>query len=402
VNTTFNVSNYRNLAGMKYSVYDDSTGNFLYSKAFNVYASIDQYEAKTQFELSPSPNFQFHFGGKYTSTIIRPFKTDMSPDLQDEVGYYEPMDPLPFHELSFNYENEIRIGKDWLIRPGMNVSAYRFRDYHYNSFQPRFFTSYRINKEQQFFFSWSRMAQFIHQVTSPYLGINGEFWVPSTALLLPSESNMFNLGYNLKNNKGVNFSAEVYYKKMSHVTNYGEQGNLFYDEDTWEQDISSGKGWSYGTEILAGKKIRDWQFQLTYTLSWSWRQFDDINDGKKYPFKYDRRHNLNMAISYHPSRKWDYNLLWSFNSGDNILLPPDDLKRAPSCQRINVNASYTFNQGPQCSHRISAGLYNTSQVNDKYASEFSPNYGDSGHADAAIFQNRLFNMTYYLSYTFNF
>jgi hypothetical protein len=404
VNTTFNVSNYRNLAGMQFSLYDDSTDTLITSKAFSNYASIDQYEAKTQFELSPTPYLQFHFGGKYSSTIIRPFKTDLSQELQEEIDYYQPGNPLPFREIALNYENEIKIGQDWLIRPGMYLTRYSFKDYHYNSFQPRFFSSYRINRDQQVFFSYSQMAQFLHQVTSPFLGINGDFWVPSTSLLRPSESTMYNLGYNLKNNKGTNFSAEVYYKKMKNVTNYGEQGNIFYDEDTWEQDILSGKGWSYGAEILAGKKIKSWQFQLSYALSWSWRQFEYLNDGQKYPFRYDRRHNLNVSVNYRPTKNWDFNLVWFFNTGDNFLLQSDSTNdrsvRGPSCNRFNFNTNYFFNQGKHVSHKISAGFYNAYQANNKYQSDIYN--ADNSDFNTTVFRNRLFNTTYYLSYTFTF
>src|SRR5262249_42290502 len=154
-----------------------------------------------------------------------------------------------------------------------------FKTYNYNVFQPRLFASFMLNKEQQILFSYSQMGQFLHQVTSPFLGINSEFWVPSTALLHPVESNMIDLGYSLKGKKGFAFSTDLYYKQMYNVTNFAENGNIFYDENTWESDILAGKGWSYGAEALIQKKYKKWSFQSAYTLSWSWRKFAGINEG---------------------------------------------------------------------------------------------------------------------------
>ncbi len=430
VNTTFNVSNYHNLAGMKFNVEDSITGEVRSSKAFNNYASIEQYEAKSQFELSATPDVQFRFGGKFSRTIIHPFNSDISPEFRDQLDYYKPMKPLPFNELALYYENEIHVTPDLLLRPGMHFTAYRFRDYNYNTFQPRLFASYRLAPDQQLFFSYSRMGQYLHQVTSPFMGINSEFWVPSTRLLRPVESNMVNLGYNLRSKRGTNLTGEIYYKKMDNVTNFAEKGNIFYDETTWEQDILAGKGWSYGAEILAAQRLKRWRLQLSYALAWSWRQFDGINDGRKYPFRYDRRHNLNVSVNYMPFRFWELSLLWYYSTGDWLWLPagsdpdfndsrpPDapnhdldpsksfiyydrlyNLKRAPAYHRLNFNTNFYLSTG-RLKHKLSAGLYNAYQAKTKYLPDFWNMEGDT--FNSTLTSNRIFNFTYYLSYTFSF
>ncbi|HVI45724.1 MAG TPA: hypothetical protein VM802_12690 [Chitinophaga sp.] len=413
VNTTVNVSNYHNLAGMKFTVYD-STGEAKETKAYNTYASIERYEARTQFEINASPTTQFRFGGKALYTVIHPFGTNISSKVGEVPDGFKAMKPLPFTEYSLYYENEFRLHPRLLIRPGVLFSSYKFRSYNFSSFQPRLFAAYRIGKNQHLSFSYARMAQYLHQVTSPYLGVNSELWVPSTALLRPAESDMFNLGYNLNDNKGNFFSADVYYKKMNNVTNFADKGNNFYNEDTWEQDITTGKGWSYGAELLAGKKWKKWQFQLSYTLAWSWRQFEDVNDGKKFPFRFDRRHNVNIAANYRPDKHWDLGMVWYFSSGDwlqsvNILPVEDDdgfkydwsspySKRGPCNQRINANVNYHFVTG-NLRHKVSGGLYNAYQSRLKYSTDIE-NAGDNGNLNLS--GNRIFDLTYYLSYTLNF
>lgn len=430
VNTILNVSRYSNLAGMKFSLSGDSTGQQS-SKVFNNFASIEKYEGKSQFELNTSTNMQFRFGGKAAYTIIHPFSTNISPEFREEIDYYKPMKPLRFKEFSLYVESEFHIGNVLLFRPGVNFSAYKFRDYHNNAVQPRFFASLMISKRQQIFLSYSRMTQYLHQVSSPFLGINSECWVPSTKLLRPAESDMLNMGYHFSDKKGTSLSAEVYYKQMKNITNFAERGNIFFDENSWERDIRAGKGWSYGTELLGIKKIDKWQLQLSYALSWSQRQFIGINEGKRYPFRYDRRHNLNVTVNFNPVRKLDLSLVWYFSSGDWLPLPPEIkpdfnrpasgaagntdpdsgnafiferssyvFKRTPGYHRLNINANYSFLSGRQLRHKISAGVYNAYRADRKYLMDIWNLENDDYNTTFSA--NRIFNFTFYLAYGIKF
>ncbi|MFL9485550.1 hypothetical protein ACI6Q2_22405 [Chitinophagaceae bacterium LWZ2-11] len=430
-NTTVNVSNYHNMAGMQFTVIDDSTGLPRKSVAFNNYASVEQYEAKTQFEINPSARLQFRFGGRMSRTVIHPFNTDISPEIRRRLDYFTSMKPLPFTEAGLYAESEIKILPNLLIRPAVYFNDYKFRNYQYTSFQPRFFASYRLNKSQQLFFSYSQMGQFLHQVTTPFLGINSELWVPSSALLKPATSSMLNIGYRAKINSGFNFSAELYYKKMNNVTNFAEHGNIFYDEDSWENDILSGKGWSYGAELFAVKKWDKWSCQLSYTLSWSWRQFAGINGGRKYPFRYDRRHNLSLALEYHPTKYWDMNLVWYFSSGDYLFLPNNfsgdfnnpggsgntnqdpsstnpfvynnvhvNSLRTPAYHRLNFNTTFNFNPAGKFKHQISAGVYNAYLADNEYLPDIWNT--DNNTYNTTFTKNRLFYFTWYMTYSIRF
>lgn len=431
VSTTLNVSGYNNLAGIKFSVFNDSTRQTEDSKALNNYASIGKLEAKTQFEYNALPGAQLRFGARYAYNTIRPFNSNISTEFQEQSGYYQPGSPLRFRELSMYLENEWHIGSDILIRPGLNYTIYKFRDYTHCSLQPRLFAAWKFNKNQQFTFSYARMVQYLHQVTSPFVGINNELWVPSTNLLRPVESHMVNAGYNFNDKKGLFLSADAYYKEMRNNTNFAEKGNILYDEDSWEKDILAGKGWSYGLELLSRKHINKWQFQLSYALTWSERQFAGINEGKRYPFRYDRRHNLNAVINYSPLKNWDLDLIWYFSSGDAEFLPPgaaDDFdtptpvnpgnkepddknsfvfdrtgyrfKRLPPYHRLNFNTSFSFRTGRQLTHKLSTGLYNAYQARNKYIPDVW-NQEDGGY-NTTLSKNRLFDLTFYLSYTLKF
>lgn len=60
---------------------------------------------------------------------------------------------------------------------------------------------------------------------------------------------------------------------------------------------------------------------MGYTLSWTWRRFPDLNDGHKYPNKYDRRHDLSIVGIYELSPKWKLSSIFVFGTGNATSLP---------------------------------------------------------------------------------
>ncbi|MDH3650312.1 MAG: hypothetical protein OEQ53_11550, partial [Saprospiraceae bacterium] len=58
-----------------------------------------------------------------------------------------------------------------------------------------------------------------------------------------------------------------------------------------------GKGWSYGAEFFLRKNTGRLTGWASYTLSWTDQKFADLNFGRAFPFKYDRRHNFALVGS---------------------------------------------------------------------------------------------------------
>ena len=88
-------------------------------------------------------------------------------------------------------------------------------------------------------------------------------------------------------------SLEGYYKQMHNVISYKEGASfLFGLENDWQDKVTQGEGESYGAELFVQKKFGRTTGWLGYTLSWNYRQFDEINGGRRYPFRYDRRHDF--------------------------------------------------------------------------------------------------------------
>jgi len=430
ITTTLSTSNYYNLAGFIYTNYDDSTGQAIARRSFNTYSSLAHYAARTQVEIRMTNAVKFNFGGEFAYTRIKPFESRIDSSIAIDPGSFQSFTPLPFREITLYSETDIVVNKHLLLRPGIHFSKYRFRDYQFTSAQPRLYVAYKLGAAGQIYASYSRMTQYLHLLTNPSLGINSDTWVPSTGLLHPEDSRSLDLGYSFKK-KDVSFTAAGYWKKMYNVTNYTEGKSFFINTDsTWEQNVQTGKGWSYGLELMGEKSGRKLNMHIAYTLSWSWRQFDQINQGKKFPFKYDRRHNLNIAVTYKVDKSKDISLLWMIASGDLFTLPeriypdfdnaqqisnPDDMLksyrfiyhfsgindyRTNPYHRLDLSASYHPPRKKRFGFNWTAGVYNV------YGSPGQYSYGLEGSLHnksiVIVMKNQLFNITPYLSSTVDF
>jgi hypothetical protein len=368
-------------------------------------------------------------GAKYSDTRIRPFDSNVSADFIDRPGDFNAFPPLSFQETVLFYENEIRPDKQFYFRPGLQVSFYRHNDYHYISWQPRLYAVYKMDQHNQFDISYNHMTQYMHLVTNPYMGINSDAWVPSTPSLNPEESDMFNLGYSFRSDNKLLVQADAYYKQLKNVTNYAEGKNLFLNTADWSQSVQLGKGWCYGLETKAEKVTDKWFFHLSYTLSWNWRQFAELNNGAKFPFKYDRRHELNAAATYKYNKHWSFSSFWMFATGDVYSLPnqvyPDfddaqqisdplapkeyrliyhssvaKMYRTLPYHRLDVSASNYHSLGKNLSSRLTAGIYNIYGSPSQYVYDLEGTLGKRSLVVTTKYQ--FFKITPYISYTVAF
>lgn len=429
VNSMVSVSNYNNSAGFRYSLYDSTGYSLQDHRVYNTYSSIKQYNAQSQLELYATNNLKFNIGAKFSYTKMKPFNTNVSADFIDKPDNFNSFPSLNFQEVVIFYENEIKAGKNFYLRPGLHTSFFQYNSFHHTSLQPRLYGVYKLNALSQFNFSYNHMTQYLHLVTNPYLGINSDAWIPSTAILKPEESDMINVGYAHQTIKKLTFAAELYFKQLRRVTNYVEGKNLFLNTTDWEQNVQSGKGWGYGLELKAEKKMARWQTHIGYTLSWNWRRFNDINDGKKFPFKYDRRHEVNLAATYKLNKHWDLASLWTFSTGDVFTLPnriypdfdaaqqiadplvPKEYRlvyhssatnqfRTLPYHRLDVSASYHQLPGKKLNSMLTAGVYNIYGSPSQYIYDLEGTLGK--RSLFVTTQYKLFSITPYLSYTISF
>ena len=141
------------------------------------------------------------------------------------------------------------------------------------------------------------MTQFIHLLSNVGIGLPTDLWVPSTARIKPQQANQVAIGFAKTYKSQYEFSLEGYYKKMTNLIEYKDGASYLEIEGDWQDKVATnGHGKSYGMEVLVQKKTGRVTGWVGYTLSKAVRQFDELNFGKEYPYKYDRRHYISVEI----------------------------------------------------------------------------------------------------------
>ena len=164
--------------------------------------------------------------------------------------------------------------------------------------------------------------QFLHLVVRNDITLPTDTWFPSTQTILPANSTQYVLGAEttLFNNELL-VSVEGYYKSMRNLLEFKENAGFNSVFTTREQDLTVGTGEAYGMEVFINKQIGAFTGWIGYTLSWTTRQFAELNKGKPFFPRYDSRHDISVTFNYKLSEGWELGASWVFASGQAFTMP---------------------------------------------------------------------------------
>jgi hypothetical protein len=89
----------------------------------------------------------------------------------------------------------------------------------------------------------------------------------------------------------------------------------------WEKNLTAGKGWAYGMEFLVRRTAGKFTGWIGYTLSWTLQQFDELNFGKKFYARYDRRHDVSIVAMYNVGKRVTLSAAWVYATGNAVTIP---------------------------------------------------------------------------------
>ena len=296
-------------------------------------SNIQDYTLKYDLSFLPNPNHTILMGAMLTYHQFKPgafaMKSNTYPE--DNIDRTSKLHAL---EYALYAEDEIKIKNKFKINPGLRLVGYSTVDgKSYFSAEPRLNTSYNFLPNLAMKASYAMMQQSIHLLSNSTIGLPTDLWLPSTSKIKPQQSHQVALGlaYDLKKPQ-LSFSVEGYFKKMNNVLAYREgssfmlgslieDGEILADTLNWEKDIVQGQGWSYGVEFLVRRNVGKFTGWIGYTLSWTQQQFDELNFGKKFYARYDRRHDLSIVLMYSPTPKINISATWVYATGNAVTMP---------------------------------------------------------------------------------
>lgn len=150
--------------------------------------------------------------------------------------------------------------------------------------------------------TYDHTVQFFHSLEGIPTGWSMEMLIPSTSQNRPETANQAWAGVNYAHGP-VTFSIGGFYKNMKDLVFYADASSFFNSGwREWQYNLESGTGESYGLEFLSRVETKRFSGQLSYTLSKTDRVFPTQNFGNPLPFKFDRRHMLNVTSEFKLSK----------------------------------------------------------------------------------------------------
>ncbi len=365
MNTTGTFSRYHFEVGFE-EKYTSSEGTEETSFGYN--SGIMDWSLKSDLTYYPHPNHTIRFGAAETYHTFSPGINYSKQTENGEVSKSESGSPLQYsHEMSAYIEDDMKLGERIKLNVGLHQASFLTNGVWYHIPQPRVAGNFQLNEKSSIKFGGSRMAQFLHLLSNSTIGLPTDLWVPATDQTKPIYSYQYNLGYYLELPKNYQFSVEGYYKHMSNLIQYKEGASFISGGTDWQSKVTSGQGWSYGSEFLLEKKTGKITGWVGYTLSWTERQFDAINEGKRFFYKYDRRHDLSLVVTYDPDGPWDFGLVFVFSTGNNLTLPTHSFNTAPdpTYPTLYAQSLYSYEETNNFRmpnyHRLDLGANKTKQ-----------------------------------------
>ena len=191
----------------------------------------------------------------------------------------------------------------------------------YNSLEPRLAMTYLLSEQNSFKLSYNRNAQYLRLMS---LGAEIEWydiWMPTTKNIKPMLTDQFAMGYfhNFNNNE-VKVSAEAYYKILNGAADF-EDGLHNYLVDNLEAYVATGQGLAYGFETSIEKPTGKFTGRLSYNYGKSDYKIDVINQGRWYPYRFDKTHSLTMLSNLQLTSNLSVSGTFLYSTGRPVTLP---------------------------------------------------------------------------------
>ena len=221
-------------------------------------------------------------------------------------------------ETALYVQDESKI-TDWL-KTNLGLRGYYFKLNKYFDVEPRLSAEIMVNENLSFSGAFAVAHQFLHLIVRNDISLPTDLWYPSSDKIEPSKSTQYVMGanYNLYDKQYI-FSVEGYYKDMLNLYEF-ENSTDYQLGDPIENLFTKGRGEAYGIEFFAYKTTGSLTGWIGYTLSWTRRKFNDLNTGKVFYPRYDRRHDLSLTLAYELNDNWSFGLNWVYASGQGFTV----------------------------------------------------------------------------------
>lgn len=306
------------------------------------------YSIKSQLTFLPSPKHTLNMGIHYTFHNFYPSRFEVETGAENEDFTLNQQKPLYANELAIFVNDEYEIIPRIKINAGLRYTHFshvgKFTRYilddmgyisdsiqykfgqmiqQYNNVEPRISARFLVDSNTSIKASYTINHQYVHQIAMANISLPTDIWMPSTSIIKPQVGHQVSLGIyrNFYQNMFETY-IDAYYKYMKNLVEYKEGLDLAAINTNADQLYTFGRGYSWGIEFFIKKTHGKFTGFIGYTLAYSRRQFDQLNNGEWFNAKYDRRHDVTFTINYEIiPNKLTASAVWVFATGNTMTIP---------------------------------------------------------------------------------
>ncbi len=423
LNTTLATTRYRYK-----NIFKIPDENSFYKSHFST--AINDYFLKFDFEYNVNNSYDIRFGTNaiYHNFLPKKNKVEFIEDGLYTVDTTYGDSKITPWEFRIYCENRFNVSKYFSANIGVHSSYYALPDTNYFSLEPRVLLNISLAKNLSLKTSYASMMQKVHLLSSNTLALPMDIWLPTTKKILPSKTNLYSAGlfFSLKKSL-LEFSVEGYYKTSNNLISFKEGARYSTVTSDFSEKLElDGIGKSYGLELLLQKKQGHLTGWLSYTYSKTDLQFSNLNFGKPFPFKYDRRHDFSIVLNYKLNEKFNFSANWVYGSGypyslavahyngvgtgneglvnydQNILLYSDrNLYRMRAYHRLDLGFNYTKKEKNKIK-TWTFSIYNAYNRQNPYFYYTSTEEDNGYNEKLYLYQQSLFPIIPSVSYSVKF
>ena len=350
--------------------------------AFNLFSGIRDWNGKVDFNYYPSTRHEIKFGANYIFHTFTPSSVSakqgntefnfgaIKKNYAHETAVYvsddfDLTDKLKIYG-GLRYSNFMTVGPfDRYVKDPLNGQTTQVIHYNtnqkvadYGGLEPRLNIRYLLNSKSSIKASYTYNLQYISLVSLSAIALPTDTWVPCSELVQPQKGTQYSLGYFRNfNDNNYETSVEIYYKGLKNQIEYRDGALPGSDvNDNVDNQFVFGTGQAYGAEFFLKKRLGKFNGWVGYTLSYTTRTFPDLNQGKIFYAKYDRRHDVSIVTNYDLSKKWTFSAVWVYSTGNAITVPTAyyiidgnfvteygdrNAFRMPAYHRLDISATFT-------------------------------------------------------------
>ena len=361
------------LTNLSYDVFSSSTNSVTTGKSVLKYYHQNNHQSSIGVELSTyrfSPNI-------FQSNLYR--DEDITNNLLSKEVFNQ-------NEFVVYTQHNIELSPTFSLSAGLRFLQLPFESKVYRVIEPRIALNLN-NGNLHAKLDYTRIHQPIHLLINPGTGLPADLWYPSNDEIAPQRSDQISATLDLVLDEGQTLGVSIYNKSYTNLIEYSDPRDLLYNiiqpEDieligitrlNIQEAINQGNGNARGGEVsyrLQLEKLIGW---MNYGITYSTRQFEDLNDGEPFFSRSDRRHSFSTGVSYKLSPDQTITAQWVFGSGFPFTLntevfvnPIDSTTQVISADRNNfttpafhhLDLRYAYRKSyNRCDAEVSFGIYN--------------------------------------------